>query len=115
MFGGIWYVLIRDPCRRGMCFACRPLRSDTCIFILTISSNVAEGEKVITGTLCSHMFHSNCSLAWMKKGSYNCPCCRKAMFDPVQLQQAAKDLLGEDRMDELARYNKAVMTGTLPE
>ena len=81
----------------------------------TALTKIEEGDKIIAGTKCSHIFHTSCSLAWMKKGNYDCPCCRKVRVDAVQLRQVAKEELGKERMDELARLYHAIMTGTLPQ
>ena len=71
---------------------------------LTTSS--VFGEKVMTGTNCSHLFHYECAMQWLcKKHHYHCPYCRKDMLTVSELRKAAQHVLGDERIDELAQYN----------
>lgn len=64
-----------------------------------------EGDKVITGTSCSHMFHYDCCMQWLEKGNEHCPYCRKGMMTFDELFEAARVELGEARVDKLKRIN----------
>lgn len=60
-----------------------------------------EGDKVIVGDRCSHMFHRSCLLEWLEKHDV-CPYCRKAMMTSEQMREAAEDVLGYERLVELS-------------
>lgn len=75
----------------------------TCPICLT---EYEDGEKVITGSNCSHMFHYECCMQWMEKGKDECPCCRKDMMEPDDLVTAAREVLGEQRVTKLKTINE---------
>ena len=77
------------------------------IFLTHLSNiHVADGEKVMTGTSCSHLFHYECAMQWLcKKHHYHCPYCRKDMLTNSELRKAAEHVLGVERMEELAQHS----------
>ena len=78
--------------------------------LLTHLSNihVADGEKVMTGTSCSHLFHYECAMQWLcKKHHYHCPYCRKDMLTVSELRKAAENVLGGERICELAQHSQS--------
>ena len=69
-----------------------------------------EGDKIITGTSCSHMFHYECCMKWLENGNEHCPNCRTDMMTSDELFQAALDELGEARIMKAARrYETAIL------
>lgn len=62
-----------------------------------------EDCKVMTGFSCSHMYHHECCMEWLQKHDH-CPYCRTEMMSPAQFRQAAKDALGEDRVETLGVF-----------
>ncbi|KAG7370892.1 ring finger domain containing protein [Nitzschia inconspicua] len=65
-----------------------------------------EGDKVITGSRCSHKFHFECCMQWLEKGNDHCAYCRKDMMKPEEMTQAARDVLGDARVDKIVRINQ---------
>jgi hypothetical protein len=59
-----------------------------------------EGDKLMSGTQCNHLFHYNCSFRWMQKHDH-CPYCRKEMCTSHQMKTAALQVLGGKRYEEL--------------
>ena len=60
----------------------------------------------MTGTNCTHLFHYECAMQWLcKKHHYHCPLCRKDMLTVSELRKAAEYVLGEERLNELVKYN----------
>lgn len=64
-----------------------------------------KGEKVMTGTHCSHMYHSSCIMEWLQKGNDHCPFCRVDMMSATEMRTAAIQALGTKRVDILSRPN----------
>ena len=59
----------------------------------------------MTGTNCTHKFHKHCAMVWMtnhRRPKDHCPYCRKEMMTADEMKKAAVDVLGEDRVSELA-------------
>uniref|UniRef100_A0A7R9WMR3 RING-type domain-containing protein n=1 Tax=Craspedostauros australis TaxID=1486917 RepID=A0A7R9WMR3_9STRA len=48
-------------------------------------------DHVITGTSCTHLFHLDCALEWMKHGAMECPNCRCILIQPTELEVARID------------------------
>jgi hypothetical protein len=51
------------------------------------------------------MFHYECCMQWIDKGNDHCPYCRKDMMTKDELFEAAKEELGEARVDKLKKVN----------
>lgn len=64
-----------------------------------------NGEKVIIGTACSHMFHYNCFMQWVDKENEECPYCREHMISPQDFYETAKKELGVERVEKLKKVN----------
>jgi hypothetical protein len=64
-----------------------------------------EGDKVITGSSCSHKFHLECGMQWLEKGNDHCAYCRKDMMKPEEMTQAAREELGDARVDKITHIN----------
>ena len=60
----------------------------------------------MTGTLCSHMFHFECCMQWIEKGNDHCPYCREDMMTPDELLKAAKEEIGDARVEKMIRINQ---------
>uniref|UniRef100_A0A7S4W1T3 RING-type domain-containing protein n=1 Tax=Ditylum brightwellii TaxID=49249 RepID=A0A7S4W1T3_9STRA len=73
------------------------LHDNLCAICLT---EYVEGEEVIVGNSCSHMFHKECVLEWLEKHDI-CPFCRENMMSPDQMKDAAKEMLSKRRMRQL--------------
>jgi hypothetical protein len=67
-----------------------------------------DGCKVMTGTSCRHMFHYDCSVAWLQKHD-QCPYCRKDMMTATEMCQAAVEVLGQERVDAMDRARLAAL------
>jgi len=76
----------------------------TCSICLNEYEN---GEKVITGTACSHMFHYSCFLQWVDKGNEHCPYCRENMITADNCIETARQALGTERVEKLMMLNEA--------
>jgi hypothetical protein len=76
-----------------------------CTFLLFLLS-IDDGDKVMTGTSCTHMFHYDCCMQWTEKGNDLCPYCRENMMTPSELFEAAKEELGDRRVDKLKKINE---------
>ena len=68
-------------------------------------SEYVEGDKVITGSQCSHRFHLECCMQWLEKNDH-CAYCRKDMMTPVEMTNAAKEELGEARVKKITHINE---------
>mmetsp|Transcript_23959 Transcript_23959/g.42055 ORF Transcript_23959/g.42055 Transcript_23959/m.42055 type:complete len:261 (+) Transcript_23959:135-917(+) len=68
-------------------------------------SEYTEGDKIISGTSCSHCFHMECCMQWLEKGNDHCAYCRKDMMTPAEMLQAAREELGDDRVNKITRIN----------
>ena len=53
--------------------------------------------QVMTGNTCSHMFHYNCCMKWLKRHD-DCPYCRQELMTGQQFREAAIHVLGETRV-----------------
>jgi len=51
-----------------------------------------EGDTLLHGHHCRHMFHKDCVLEWLEINS-TCPCCRVDMVNSDQMREAARDIL----------------------
>ena len=61
-----------------------------------------DGESVMTGTQCTHLFHADpCCLEWLRQHDH-CPYCRVEMVKPQEFRQAAIAILGEHRVEKLS-------------
>jgi len=61
-----------------------------------------DGESVMTGTQCAHLFHADpCCLEWLRQHDH-CPYCRVEMVKPHEFRQAAIAILGEHRVEKLS-------------
>jgi Anaphase-promoting complex subunit 11 RING-H2 finger len=61
----------------------------------------------MTGTQCHHLFHKNCAMVWLtrtKRPKDHCPYCRNEMLTAAEMKAAALQLLGEERVKELAHF-----------
>jgi hypothetical protein len=65
-----------------------------------------NGDKVILGSACSHMFHYDCCMQWVDKGNEHCPYCRKNMISAKEFSDTALDVVGEERVNKLKRINE---------
>eukprot|EP00934_Nitzschia_sp_Nitz4_P007941 Nitzschia sp. Nitz4//scaffold25_size161228//60904//61856//NITZ4_002425-RA/size161228-augustus-gene-0.127-mRNA-1//-1//CDS//3329544571//7931//frame0 len=65
-----------------------------------------NGDKVMVGTRCEHMFHFDCCMQWIEKGNEICPYCRETMITAQDFLQSARELLGDDRIAKLHRINQ---------
>ena len=74
-----------------------------------------NGEKVITGTACSHMFHYSCFLQWVDKGNEHCPYCRENMITADNCNETARQVLGTERVEKLMRINEEAALRDAPE
>ena len=83
-----------------------------CFPLILILEN---GEKVITGTACSHMFHYSCFLQWVDKGNEHCPYCRENMITADNCNETARQVLGTERVEKLMRLNEAAALRDAPE
>jgi Ring finger domain len=59
-----------------------------------------DGDIVVSGTSCSHLFHESCVFEWLAKKDH-CPYCREAMATPSEMRTAAEEILGQERVSEL--------------
>jgi hypothetical protein len=59
-----------------------------------------DGEMVLTGTSCNHLFHKSCAFEWLSNHDH-CPYCRKEMITAAEMASAAEELLGQDRVLEM--------------
>jgi hypothetical protein len=60
-----------------------------------------EGDSIMTGTICKHVFHEKCCLLWLEKNDH-CPYCRNRMMRFTEFRAAAIRVLGEKRVKELS-------------
>lgn len=64
-----------------------------------------DNEEVMKGSSCDHFFHKSCVLSWLtnhRRPKDHCPYCRKEMMSAVEMKKAALEVLGEERVTELA-------------
>jgi hypothetical protein len=62
-----------------------------------------QGDLVLSGTSCSHLFHKSCVYEWLLKHDH-CPYCRKEMVTPQQMKQTAEQVLGQERVLHMRMY-----------
>jgi hypothetical protein len=60
----------------------------------------------MTGTSCTHMFHYDCCMQWTESGNDLCPYCRENMMTANEFFEAAKEELGDRRVDKLKKVNE---------
>lgn len=53
--------------------------------------NYVEGDHIIIGSECKHMFHRDCLLSWLES-NHICPFCRSPLFSQDNLDKAAREL-----------------------
>ena len=78
-----------------------PFQSDSYTACAICIDNYDDADEVFVGEDCNHMFHKECLLDWLQRHD-GCPCCRKNMITSVQMKEAAMEVLGRDRVMELA-------------
>jgi len=72
--------------------------------------NYDEHDLVVTGSSCTHFFHRSCALAWLDKHD-DCPCCRRDMMTPYQMEVAANQLSDERKMLAKVAASESATTG----
>jgi hypothetical protein len=75
-------------------------------FCLSSFYGAADGDFVITGSSCDHRFHLECAMQWLEKGNDHCAYCRKTMIKPDELLMAAREELGDSRVDKILSINE---------
>jgi hypothetical protein len=60
-----------------------------------------QGDSVMTGTICKHVFHEKCCLLWLEKNDH-CPYCRNRMMNFTEFRAAGIRVLGEQRVQQLS-------------
>ena len=78
-----------------------PFQSDSYTACAICIDNYDDADEVFVGEDCNHMFHKECLLDWLQRHD-GCPCCRKNMITSEQMKGAAMEVLGCDRVMELA-------------
>jgi len=79
------------------------VNAPTCSICLNEYHN---GDKVIVGTACSHMFHYDCCMQWVYKGNDHCPYCRENMISAQEFCATALEVVGEERVGKLKKINR---------
>lgn len=65
-------------------------------------NDYAQGEQVIEGNICHHMFHRDCLLEWLGDQRKDiCPCCRVEMITCDEYTDCAMNVLGDDRVSRV--------------
>lgn len=76
-------------------------------YYLYLPLNFTENEDmVMTGTSCSHLFHYDCMMKWLEKGHDHCAYCRKDMLSSKEYAEAAREAIGDARVDRLLMINE---------
>lgn len=78
-----------------------PFQSDSYTACAICIDNYDDADEVFVGEDCNHMFHKECLLDWLQRHD-GCPCCRKNMITSEQMKEVAMEVLGRDRVMELA-------------
>lgn len=65
-----------------------------------------EGEKVVIGRTCGHMFHLSCFMEWVDKRHIDCPICRSDMMSADDFLASAYQVLGDDRVNKIRKINE---------
>lgn len=60
-----------------------------------------DGESVMTGTRCAHLFHTACCQEWLAQHDH-CPYCRKEIVLPSEFRATAVTVLGAQRVRALS-------------
>ena len=63
---------------------------------------IEDGDKLLHGIHCQHLYHHACIMQWMEKNQDHCPYCRVEMVTPVEMRRAAMHVLDKKRLDELS-------------
>lgn len=58
------------------------------------------GVYILKGKICQHIFHYSCCMEWLKNHD-ECPYCRRDLFTVAELRAAAKEVLGESRVQAM--------------
>ena len=89
------------------CAICLSDYGMSCVLVFSVMRHVltnvcatVDGDIVVSGTSCSHLFHESCVFEWLAKKEH-CPYCREAMATPSEIRTAAEDILGQERVNEL--------------
>lgn len=75
-----------------------------------ICLNSYDGEEVLIGDTCYHMFHKSCLLEWLEKKDI-CPCCRTPLLTSAQMKAAASEVLSHERLLELSNMAPLYQNG----
>lgn len=75
--------------------------ADTTAACLICLNSYEDGEDVLVGRSCHHMFHRSCLLEWLEKKDI-CPCCRAPLMTATQMKKAASQVLSSERALELS-------------
>jgi hypothetical protein len=78
-----------------------PFQSDSYTACAICIDDYDDSDEVFVGGDCNHMFHKECLLDWLVRHD-GCPCCRKNMITSDRMKEAAVEVLGRDRVMELA-------------
>lgn len=65
-----------------------------------------NGENVIIGSSCGHIFHFECFMQWVEKNHTDCPLCRLDMMTVENFLASAYEVLGEERINKLKHMNE---------
>jgi hypothetical protein len=66
----------------------------------SICLSAFRGGQRILETKCGHAFHHACCETWLQKRD-TCPYCRSDLYSSDELRQAAIEVLGQERVDQL--------------
>lgn len=72
-------------------------------FVLSFIFCTEEGELVLTGQNCNHMFRRSCALEWLEKHDH-CPYCREEMVTPQSMKSMALTVLGAQRVQQMTMW-----------
>jgi hypothetical protein len=67
---------------------------------------IDDGEKVIIGSSCGHMYHFECFMQWMEKKHNECPFCRTDMMTSDEFLATAFEVLGAKRVKKMKHINE---------
>ncbi|CAJ1958846.1 unnamed protein product [Cylindrotheca closterium] len=65
-----------------------------------------EGENIMIGNSCGHVFHFECFMQWVEKNHTDCPLCRSEMMTSENFLTSAYAVLGEQRVNKLKHINE---------
>lgn len=83
------------------------LTTTTCAICL---GDYENGDRVLRGVHCGHVFHYDCIMSWMEQRHDHCPYCRVAMVTPKDMRRAAHRVLDKQRLEELSWGKKRRQT-----